>query len=105
TMFGKVIGVFLVGFVQLLIYAATVIINLMLPHNRDAFAAFDLDLSALSLSLLVYFILFYLIGYFSYAVMFAAAGSIISRLEDLNQVISPIMIISLLTFYVAIFSV
>ena len=62
-----------------------VIINLI-PYNREAFAAFRSDLSALSFSLLGYFILFYLIGYFSYAVMFAAAGSIVSRTEDLNQV-------------------
>jgi len=104
-MFGKVIGVFLIGLVQLIIYAAAVIVNLLLPHNRDAFAAFDIDLSALSIALLVYFIVFYLIGYFAYAVMFAAAGSIVSRTEDVNQVISPIMIISMITFYVAIFSV
>ncbi|GFR37988.1 hypothetical protein PRECH8_12840 [Insulibacter thermoxylanivorax] len=104
-MFGKVIGVFLIGFVQILIYAAVAIINLMLPYNREAFANFNLDLSALSISMLLYFILFYLIGYFAYAVLFAAAGSIVSRTEDVNQVISPIMVLSLLTFYVAIFSV
>lgn len=104
-MFGKVIGVFLVGLVQLLIYAAATIINVLLPHNREAFAVFDIDLSALSPILLIYFILFYLIGYFAYAVMFAAAGSIVSRTEDVNQVIMPITIISMVTFYVAIFSV
>jgi len=104
-MFGKIIGVFLVGFLQLLIYAATVIVNLLLPYNRDAFAAVEIDLSALSFSLLGYFILFYLIGYFSYAVMFAGAGSIVSRTEDLGHVLSPIMILSLVTFYVALLSV
>jgi len=104
-MFGKVIGVFLVGLVQLLIYIATAAINLMLPHNRDAFAYFELDLSGISASLVIYFILFYLIGYFSYAVIFAAAGSIVSRNEDVGQVISPLTIISLAVFYVAIFSV
>ncbi len=77
----------------------------MLPHNKAAFANFNLDLSGLSLDLLVYFILFYLLGYFAYAVMFAAAGSVVSRTEDVNQVITPIMIISMVTFYVAIFSV
>ena len=51
-MFGKVIGVFLIGFVQILIYAAVAIINLMLPYNREAFANFNLDLSALSISML-----------------------------------------------------
>lgn len=104
-MFGKVIAVFLTGLLQLLIYTAAAIINLMLPHNKAAFANFNLDLSGLSLDLLVYFILFYLLGYFAYAVMFAAAGSVVSRTEDVNQVITPIMIISMVTFYVAIFSV
>lgn len=104
-MFGKVVGVFLVGLFQVLIYAAAVVVNIALPHNREAFANFNLDLSAITIDLLVYFILFYLIGYFAYAVMFAAAGSIVSRTEDVNQVISPIMVISMITFYVAIFSV
>jgi len=104
-MFGKVIGVFLVGLVQMLIYLAAVAINLMLPHNRDAFAFFEMDLSGISASLAIFFILFYLIGYFSYAVMFAAAGSIVSRNEDISQVISPLTVISLAVFYVAIFSI
>ena len=104
-MFGKIVGVFLVGLVQLLIYIATAAINLLLPHNRDAFAYFNLDLSGISPSLVVYFILFYLLGYFAYAVIFAAAGSIVSRNEDVGQVISPITIISMVVFYVAIFSI
>jgi len=104
-MFGKLIGIFLVGLVQMLIYIATAAVNLMLPHNRDAFAYFNLDLSGISASLVIYFILFYLLGYFSYAVMFAAAGSLVSRNEDVGQVISPFTVISLAVFYVAIFSI
>lgn len=104
-MFGKVVGVFLVGLLQLFIYTIAVVVNIALPHNRDAFANFNLDLSAITIDLLIYFVLFYLIGYFAYAVMFAAAGSIVSRTEDVNQVISPIIVISMITFYISIFSV
>lgn len=43
-MFGKVIGVFLVGILQIGIFVAAIVVNLTLPHNATVLADFDLDL-------------------------------------------------------------
>lgn len=104
-MFGKVIGIFLVGLMQIVIIAAAAAANLMLPHNADVLKDFNLDLGQLSVSLLLYGIVLYILGYFLYALMYAAVGSIVSRTEDLGQAVMPIMMLGFVNFYVPLFSI
>ncbi|AKG37238.1 ABC transporter permease [Paenibacillus durus] len=104
-MFGKVIGIFLVGLLQIAIIAAAIAANLMLPHNSSVLQDFNLDLGQLSASLLVYGIILYILGYFLYALMYAAVGSIVSRTEDLGQAVMPIMMLGFVNFYVPLFSI
>lgn len=103
-MFGKVIGMFLLGIAQIATFGVVVVINLMLPHNMDALSSLNLDLGAIDPMLLVFGIVFYIFGYFLYAVLYAAIGSIVSRTEDLGQAIMPLTMVSLAAFYIAIFS-
>lgn len=103
-MFGKVIGIFLVGLLQIGIIAAAVGVNLTLPHNATILTDFDLDLSQLNISLLLYGFVLYVLGYFLYALMYAAVGSIVSRTEDLGQAVMPIMMLGFVAFYVPLFS-
>lgn len=103
-MFGKVIGMFLLGLSQIAAFGVVVVVNLMLPHNIDALSSLNLDLGAIDPMLLVFGLIFYVFGYFLYAVIYAAVGSIVSRTEDLGQAIMPITMLSLAAFYVAIFS-
>ena len=42
-------------------------------------------------------------GYFLFATMFAAVGSIVSRTEDLGQAVMPITMLSLAGFYICMF--
>lgn len=104
-MFGKIIGMCVVGLSQLLILFAGGILNLALPHNREAFARWNLDLSLVDLRLIVYAFIFYLTGYFLYATLFAAVGSIVSRTEDLGQAVMPISIISMIGYFAALFGI
>lgn len=102
-MFGKIIGMLLVGLSQIAMLAAVVVINLMLPHNIKLIESIDLSLSDIDGRLLFYAILFYFLGYFLYATLYAAIGSIVSRTEDLGQAVMPVTFLSLAGFYVAIF--
>ncbi|NGM84384.1 ABC transporter permease [Paenibacillus sp. 7124] len=104
-MFGKVIGIFLVGLLQIAIIAAAIAANLMLPHNSGVLQDFNLDLGQLSVSLLVYGIVLYILGYFMFALMYAAVGSIVSRTEDLGQAAMPVMMLGFVNFYVPLFSI
>lgn len=103
-MFGKVIGIFLVGMLQIAVIVLTVAVNLMLPHNSTVMTDFDIDLSQLNISLLAYGLVLYVLGYFLYALLYAAVGSIVSRTEDLGQASMPIMMLGLVAFYIPMFS-
>ncbi|PAK51455.1 ABC transporter permease [Paenibacillus sp. 7541] len=103
-MFGKVIGMLLLGLFQILSFGVVVAINLMLPHNIEVLKDLNLDISAIDPALLILGLVFYILGYFLYAVLYAAVGSIISRTEDLGQAIMPLTMVSLVAFYIAIFS-
>lgn len=103
-MFGKILGIFMVGLLQIGTYAVIIGINVMLPHNRKAFADFDIDLSQISVDVLLYGLLFYILGFFLYATLFAAVGSMVSRTEELGQAVMPITMLSMAAFYVSTFS-
>ncbi|CAM4421972.1 ABC transporter permease [Paenibacillus tarimensis] len=102
-MFGKIIGMLLVGLIQIGVYVVVFLINLGLPHNSEMLSEMNIDLSAIDPMLLVYAAIFYFAGYFLYATLFAAVGSIVSRTEDLGQAVMPITFLSLAGFYIAIF--
>ncbi|MGG3310066.1 ABC transporter permease [Paenibacillus sp. FSL W8-0187] len=103
-MFGKVIGMFLLGLSQIAAFGVVVVVNLILPHNIDTLKDMNLDLTAIDPMLLVFGLIFYILGYFLYAMLYAAIGSIVSRTEDLGQAVMPITMLSLVAFYIAIFS-
>lgn len=104
-MFGKIIGMFFVGLIQIVIFGVVVAVNISLPHNAGILSDFNLDISQISVQVLVLGLVFYILGYFLYATLFAAIGSLVSRTEELGQAIMPITMLSLATFYVGIFSI
>lgn len=103
-MFGKIVGMFLIGILQIGIFGAVIAINVMLPHNREAFSQLNIDINQLDLSVLLYGLVFYVLGYMLFSTLFAAVGSMVSRTEDLGQAVMPITMISLASFYIGTFS-
>ncbi|MGG1313989.1 MULTISPECIES: ABC transporter permease [Cohnella] len=102
-MFGKIIGTFIAGLTQLVVLGAVLAANLSLPQNKDAFASFGIRLDSIDPLLLVFAVFFYLAGYFLFATLFAALGSMASRTEDMNQVVMPVSMLMLIGFYIAIY--
>jgi ABC-2 type transport system permease protein len=104
-MFGKITGMFLVGIIQISIYVLVIIINVNLPHNNKLLGKWNINFGDIDPALLLYSLLFYFTGYFLFATLFAAVGSIVSRTEDLGQAVLPITMTSLAGFYITIFSI
>lgn len=102
-MFGKILGTFVVGILQMVILVGALVVNLLRSDNLDALKDMGLDLSSIDPLLIVYAVFFYLTGFFLYATLFAAVGSIVSRTEDLGQAVLPITMLTLAGFYIAIF--
>jgi len=101
-MAGKLIGICLLGLVQLAFFVVVIVVNLFaVPGNIDMISSIGLDLSKLDPSIFIYFLIFYLIGYFTYGTLSAAIGSLVSRTEELNQAITPIMVLIVIAFFIA----
>lgn len=102
-MFGKVIGTFIVAILQIAAIVGALVINLNLPHNADALQVFGIRLDTIDPAMIVYAVIFFLAGFFLYAMLFAAVGSIVSRTEDLGQAVMPITMLTVIGFYIAMF--
>ncbi|GIP41449.1 hypothetical protein J31TS4_47290 [Paenibacillus sp. J31TS4] len=104
-MFGKVIGMLLLGLAQLLVFVAAAAVNLSVPANQEMIASLGISWSDLPLVLVLYLFVFYLTGFFLYATIYAAVGSLVSRTEDLGQATMPLTFLGLASFYIAIFGI
>lgn len=94
-MLGKLIGVGLVGMTQ---YAVWSISGILL----SSFAAMQspigglFRLPSISISLMIFFITYFLLGYFLYATLYAMVGGVVSNEEDGQQMQFPLMSLILL---------
>jgi ABC-2 type transport system permease protein len=60
--------------------------------------------SGLTPTVLVVFSVFFVLGFVLYAVLFAAAGSLVSRQEDVNQIVQPMTLGASAGFLIATYS-
>lgn len=100
---GKTIGIGIVGLLQLVLIIATSIISAKSFLNTEMLSSI-LDVSTLTVSLGLVTLLYFVLGYFTYALLYALTGSTISKPEDINSANTPVVIISLMGFYLAYFT-
>jgi len=105
---GKVLGVGGAGLTQLtaiVLPAAAVVVlqgplaRLVLGENAD-----DTPLAGLTPGILVAFVAFFLLGFVLTALVYAAAGSLVSRQEDVQQVALPMLMLSFAAYFAAFFA-
>lgn len=91
---GKLTGLCVVGLIQVLIVSVIGLVVSaiagVLSVPGDAFGALGAGL------------LWYLVGFFLYATVFAGAGSLVSRQEDLQPVVAPVIIVIAVAFVLGI---
>jgi ABC-2 type transport system permease protein len=94
-MAGKVLGIGLVGLLQLAV---------LLGAGAIAGAATGvLTLpTSIAAGTLAWAIAWYLLGFFLYALLFAAAGALVSRQEDVGSVTMPIMLLIIVPYVIGI---
>lgn len=54
---------------------------------------------------LIIFLSFFILGFIMYNMIFAAAGALVDRMEDINSVIQPIVLLFVVLFLVSMFSI
>jgi ABC-2 type transport system permease protein len=103
-MMGKLLGVSLVALTQYLIW--TVAFSLFSLYGVGALAASGMDVSlpGIHASLIVYLILFSLLGYFIYSTFYLLVGSMVTTAQEGGQVAVPVTFM-LVAAYMLIFPV
>ena len=103
-MFGKIAGIALLSLTQIIVFliAGYISIKRAMSDMPDGFSSF-LGFDDLSVSVLVYAVVFAMLGYLLYATLAAFLGSLVSRVEDVQQMISPMIWLVVIGFMMAMF--
>lgn len=103
-MFGKILGIALVSLTQMLLFLGIgyySIKNNMAEMQDGFFSVFGFG--STSLSTIIYAIVFTLLGYFLYATLAAFLGSLVSRIEEVQTMITPMTMLVVVGFMIAMF--
>ncbi|HTO75852.1 MAG TPA: ABC transporter permease [Thermoanaerobaculia bacterium] len=99
-MLGKIVGIGLVGLTQYLIWSL-VAMNLSLPAIAGMMSTTDMGVPKIPMSMILYFVLFFLFGYFLYASIYTAIGAPFNTDQEAQQLamIPMMFIISVWAFF------
>jgi len=102
---GKCLGMGALGLTQFaaLFIVAAVCFTTMIPEGF-LLGGMPITLDAFTFRSGVLIVVFFVLGYALYAMMNAVCGASVSKIEDLNSAMMPVMLLSLVSFYVAYFA-
>ena len=92
---GKVIGNTILAISQILLLMAAGTIGLIVTGQTELLAGLG--------GPVIWFAVFFLFGFVLLAAMFAAAGSMVSRQEDVGATMTPVMYLSMIPYFLVIF--
>lgn len=103
-MFGKILGIALLSITQMLVFfgAGYWSIRSNLSHMNEGFFSV-MGFGNTKISTIIYAMIFTLLGYLLYATLAACLGSIVSRVEDVQQAVTPMMMLIVAAFMLAMF--
>ncbi len=100
---GKTLGIGLVGLVQLILIVLTAYISAKTFIDPELLNQV-LDMSNLTIYLGIITIIYFILGYGTYAFLYALTGSTVSKPEDIQQANAPVAILSMVGFYLSYFT-
>lgn len=102
-MLGKIFGVVLLGLTQIAFLAVVggVSLGLMGGFHDITELVGLVDISGIPTGMLIYAVIFFVLGYLLYATLFAMLGSLVDRVEEANQMLMPVTMLLVIAFVVA----
>ena len=101
-MFAKVLGIGSLGLLQMVLLGLAGYIALKTTASEMADGFFSVfGFSTMNVGTLVYALVFFLLGYFLFATLAALLGSLVSRTEDVQQIIMPMTLLIVAGFMIA----
>ena len=94
-MAGKVLGIGTMGLIQMVAIGGVGIIAAL------ATGALTISISA-AVGTVVWLVVWFLLGFFAYALVLAAAGSLVSRQEDVGGVVSPVLMFVIIGYVLGV---
>ncbi|MGE8019435.1 ABC transporter permease [Peribacillus frigoritolerans] len=103
-MFAKIMGVALLSLTQMILFFGVGYFSIKqnLTGMDEGFFSF-FGFGSTDISTIIYAIIFALLGYFLYATLAACLGSVVSKIEDVQQMISPMTMLVVIAFMIAMF--
>lgn len=101
-MFAKILGIGLLSLTQLAILMLVGYFSLTSNESLGSMEGF-LGFSEVPVSTIIYAAIFFILGYFLYATLAALLGSLVSRIEDVQQMITPMTLLIVAGFMIAMF--
>ncbi len=102
--FGKVLAASVAGFVQLFAIVGSMFVFYTLNAEVWSDSAFMTAAFSGSLPVMLWGLLFFVLGFFLYAFLYGACGSLVSRMEDLNNAVMPVTFLFVFAFMVPVMS-
>ncbi len=110
-MIGKIIGIGLAGVTQVgAMVACGLAANLALGPVRQAVlnnnigSSAPFDITGTSVTTILLILLYFVLGFLLYGTLYAALGSLISRLEEVQSALAPLTFIFMAAYFVSIFA-
>ena len=100
---GKTLGIGLVGLLQMILIVGTALISAKMFLDPELLNSL-LDMSSFTPYLAIITIIYFILGYFAYALMYALTGSTVSKPEDIQSANGPVAIITVIGFYLSYFT-
>lgn len=100
---GKTLGIGIVGLLQMILLVGTALISaktFLEPGILDSI----IDVSKITPYLGIITIIYFIFGYFEYALLYALTGSTVSKPEDIQSTNGPVAILSVIGFYLSYFT-
>ncbi|GGM25578.1 hypothetical protein GCM10011351_09070 [Paraliobacillus quinghaiensis] len=105
-MFAKIIGIALLGLTQIGLFLIVGFIMIQQKQDELVGGFFEFfGLSEISVATFIYAIVFFLLGYLLYATLSAMLGSLVSRMEEVNQLMMPVILLIVVAFMLAMFGI
>lgn len=103
-MFGKVIAACIAGMTQLVVVFGSSIVFYKVNESYWGDNPIIKSVFNMPVELLIYMLIFFVLGFFIYAFLYGAIGSTASKLEDINTSVMPITFVFVIAFIVVMMS-
>ncbi|WP_226038013.1 ABC transporter permease [Aquibacillus saliphilus] len=103
-MFAKIIGIALLGLTQYVLFIGVGYTVISLKQDEMVGGIFEyFGIADIEATTFIYAIVFFLLGYLLYATLSAMLGSLVSRIEDVQQLMMPVIFLIMIAFFIAMF--